>query len=270
MIAQKAYYLLTIYGGPMTTSSREFFLDNLAKKIVARSSLTPEERLTSDLEELIQNMEQEWHDVSDYVWKSSDLIRHERRIEERKIEASDTSLVAVRELIARRASIHDRRWNHTYPFMIGSGALFTVLSILESDLLSLAVIVDKVHGGLNTTKGNGSEKLFRYFRSLGISPDSMKYYEQIKSAQKIRNCLTHAGGDLRLAKNETELRRIVESQTFISPKERTIKGKQNYVLIGTYLYTDKIEISMEYPLQVCHYLKSFLNVISWTLVDWKY
>lgn len=215
-------------------------------------------------------MHMEWHDISDYVWKSSSLIWHERKLEESKIEASDTSLASVRELIAHRAAIHDRRWNHTYPFMIGSGALFTVLSIFESYLLSLAVIADKLYGGLNITKGNGSEKLFRYFRSLNISPDSIIYYEQIKSAQKIRNCLTHAGGDLRLAKDEAELRRIVENRTFVSREERAtqdLKGERDYVLIDTYFYTDKVRVSMQYPLQLCHYLKTYLNVISEKILD---
>lgn len=244
----------------MTTRSKEDFLDELAKSIVANSILSPGQRFIADLEDLIQIMHLEWHDISDYVWKSSGLIWHEQKLEERKIEASDTSLASVRELIAHRAYIHTRRWSHTYPFMIASGGLFTVLSIFESYLLSLAVIADKVYGGFSTVKGNGSEKLFRYFRSLGISPESIKYYEQIKSAQKIRNCLTHAGGDLRLAKDELELRRIVESQTFISPEERATQGDHKYVSIEMYFYTDKIKVSMDYPLQLCHYLKSYLNV----------
>ncbi|MBP5954155.1 hypothetical protein ICA16_00610 [Pseudomonas anatoliensis] len=251
----------------MASDSKDDFLDDLVKGVMARASLAPKDRLIYDLELLIQEMHREWHDISDYVWKSASLIWHEKKLEERKIQASDTSLASVRELIEHRACIHNKRWNYTYPFMIGSGGLFSVLSIFESYLLSLAVIVDKVYGGLSTTKGSGSEKLFRYFRSLGISPDSIKYYEQIKAAQKIRNCLTHAGGDLQLAKDESELRRIVEGQIFVTPEEREGQSKCNYVLIEMYLYSDKVKVSMEYPLQLCFYLKSYLNLISEKLLS---
>ena len=253
----------------MTARSNDCFLDDLAGGLAAQAELTLEEKYFSDLEELIQSMNSEWHDISDYVWKSSGLIWHEQNLEARKVEASDTSLASVRELIAHRAFIHDRRWSHTYPFMIGSGALFTVLSIFESYLLSLAIISDKIYGGFNMTKGNGSEKLFRYFRTLGAAPDSIMYYEQIKSAQKIRNCLTHAGGDLSLAKDERELRRIVENQTFVSPEERATRAESNYVSIEMFFYTEKIRVSMQYPLQLCHYLKSYLNLISQRLLNLK-
>ncbi len=65
---------------------------------------------------------------------------------------------------------------------------------------------------------------------LGIDLSRCKAWQQLLTAEKVRNCLLHANGRVDLAKNEAEIRKVVSnSKMLLSIKSRRLLISSGYV-----------------------------------------
>ncbi|WP_454004166.1 hypothetical protein [Alcaligenes sp. Marseille-Q7550] len=156
--------------------------------------------------------------------------------------------------------------------MISSGNLFSALSIFEAYILQLAIATEEVSGiEFSSVKGIGIEKIFNYFRRIGIAPEKIIMYEQIKSSQKIRNCLMHAGGMLQLSKEAEAIRAIIEKKAYLCEADRTrYKNNENpeIVSIGYYFIGEKVSIDKKYPHILCSYISRYIQVLGGEIMNW--
>ena len=76
----------------------------------------------------------ELNDVSDYIYKSPRLLKHERTLEQQKLDAYFPDGGINADIRWRYES---KKLNETFPRLIAVGNLFAVLSIFENYVLLL-------------------------------------------------------------------------------------------------------------------------------------
>lgn len=199
----------------------------------------------------------EFVDVSDFIWKAPRLIDHERKLELSKLDSYFPNHPELRE---RRWLMESHKLDHTFPYLIAVGNLFSVVSLFESYLLLLASelqphVVIKLHD----IKGQGISRLFKFLRLAGILPERLPLYLQVQAAIKIRNCLTHASGVLDWSRENNDLRKIQSTGTYLSPEHQSMrldKGRKfDEVIIGESAHGDRLIVNNQY----CHVLCSYLH-----------
>lgn len=208
----------------------------------------------------------EFEHISDFIWKSNNLISQEKEREDKLYdlyasEGSDNLL-----------EIANMRWEHEsfkidkiFPYLINVGNLFTIISILEHNLLKLAKIVDKLDNSvmLENINGSGINKLFKYFRQRNINLETIDKFTQIQASIKIRNCFFHASGLLSWSKDDIELQNIVKNKTYYTRgfcdnfDDETAK-KWN-IKIKTLDMGEQLELTHNYTFILTSYVKDFLR-----------
>ncbi|MNE76792.1 hypothetical protein D3C80_1730520 [compost metagenome] len=124
---------------------------------------------------------------------------------------------------------------------------------------------------MSSIKGAGSEKIFNYFRKLGIPPENIAMHEPIKCAQKIRNCLMHAGGLLQLSKDADTIRTIVERKSYLCSEDRgryINSSETELVSIGFYFIGEKVSIEHNYPHLLCNYISRYIQILGDKILIW--
>lgn len=216
-------------------------------------------RLSCDLEDSAKRAYLEFTDVSDYIWKSPNLIAHETKLELRKLPAYYPNDPKTAKL---RWKLESHKLNRVFPYLIAVGNLFSVVSLFESYLLLLGGKLQEYRGvPLSSTKGQGVTKLFNYLRTLAVHPEEVPLYEQVQAAIKVRNCLSHASGMLAWSRDETELRRLQAGGTYLSKEHRDMRAAQggtyDEILVTESPLGDRLQVKNEYSFVVATYLREY-------------
>lgn len=209
-----------------------------------------------NLDIIAESAHREFSDAADYVWKTPRFIEKEFRDELQKLP-NDPKIARL------RWHFESNKLNHVFPFLQATGNLFSVTSLFETYLLRLAKELEKITGNaLHAVKGQGVQRIFNFLKACKIKPGSICLWPQIDAAIKIRNCLTHASGLLEWSRDDKELRRIVNSGTFLSKDNRKsyqkVYGNLDHVKIYASVFGDRIQISNTYAWISCAYYRDFL------------
>ena len=219
--------------------------------------------LRARIEQLSNRAWREFGNVSDFIWKAPRLIEHERKLELKKLDAYFPNHPEFKE---RRWKTESHKLDHTFPYLIAVGNLFTALSLFEAYLLLLADEL-QAHTGLQVkdVKGQGTSRLFAFFRQVGVMPERVELYEQVQAAIKIRNCLMHASGMLDWSRENDDLRRIQFIGSYLSlehRKMRTDQGKEfNEVSVTKSALGDRLAVDNQYCHVLCSYLNSYFSAL---------
>jgi hypothetical protein len=153
----------------------------------------------------------------DYVWKAPTLIEVLTNIEEEKLRGNNDQ---SRARGFRR--MEQLKLKRIFPALVSQGSLFVVCSLFEAYVLQLATEAGRfVKHRLDERAGKGITRWLTYLRRVGVDTH-LSLWPQVDAALKIRNCLMHAQGALRLSKDATEIQRIVKSRTFLDLRHRKL------------------------------------------------
>lgn len=197
----------------------------------------------------------EFSDAADYIWKTPRFIGEEFKDEIQKLP-NDPKIAHL------RWHFESKKLKHVFPFLLATGNLFSVTSLFEIYLLRLSKELEKIIGNdLRSLNGQGVQRVFKFLKTCGIKPDSIRLWPQIDAAIKIRNCLSHASGLLEWSRDEKELRRIVKSGNFLCKDNRKgyqeVHGGLDQVIIYASGFGDRIQISNNYAFLSCAYYRDF-------------
>ncbi|MCT7604786.1 UTP--glucose-1-phosphate uridylyltransferase [Aliarcobacter butzleri] len=216
----------------------------------------------------------EFEHISDFVWKSHNLISQEKE-RENKIYNLYTSEGSnnLLEIANMRWEYESFKIDKVFPYIINTNNLFTIISILEHNLLKLAKIVEKLDNSirLENINGSGINKLFKYFKQRNINLETIDKFTQIQASIKIRNCFFHASGILMWSKDNTELLNIVKNKTYYvkgfgdnfnndDAKEYNIKIKESD-------FGEQLELTHYYTFILTGYVRDFLKELCHILGD---
>jgi hypothetical protein len=202
----------------------------------------------------------EFDAVADYIWKIPAFIEREREIEMLKLSA----YFAEDDEEARRF-----RWHHesqkldgVFPFLIATGNLFSLISLLEVYLLQLCRVLEMATDvSMQAVKGQGFKRLLAYLRRVGVEPSKALFWQQVDAAVKIRHCFTHASGILSYSREDTELRRIVSSCTYLGSEHRVSrqakKPEKRELYIVASDFGDRLEMNINYSFLLSAYCRDF-------------
>ncbi|MBS1159071.1 MAG: hypothetical protein H6R15_1490 [Proteobacteria bacterium] len=219
--------------------------------------------LQDQLDELAGRAQREFDDVSDFIWKAPRLIEHERELELSKL---DSYFSNHPELQKRRWELESHKLDHTFPYLIAVGNLFSTVSLFESYLLLLAgELQPHVTIQLRDVKGQGVSRLFKFFRLVGMYPEQVPLHEQIQAAIKIRNCLTHASGMLAWSRENDDLRKIQSTGAYLSPEHRKMRrdrGRQfDEILVSDSVLGDRLVVDNLYCHVLCSYIHTYYSAL---------
>lgn len=230
----------------------------------------PEEQEQHDLfRRLAASMLHEFDNLRDYVWKTPNLIEHERFIEEEKLRAYFPITGDPKgDEVAQR--LRQTRWYYesqkllvSFPNWMATGNLFLSLALFESYCLRLVKLIEQRSClFLADTRGRGTSKIFAFLEASGIDIFKRSYCREIQVSLRIRNCLIHAEGLLELDKDEKSLRRIIANGRYLAPEhiERRRRRKLPIDEIGIAASDlgDRIVVSNDYPHVITTYARDFL------------
>ena len=210
---------------------------------------------------IASNVSWEFNQISDYIWKSPRLLDQETKLEIQKIAEYFPDDKKLAELRWQRES---RKIDKVFPYLIALGNMFSVMSTFESYLLIISNELEKDTGvKVNSVSGSGINRLFSYFRCINIDIERIILFHQIDAAIKVRNCLSHANGILSWSRDETELRRIQRSGTYLSHEHRLRRKKMNgiysEIIIVSSAFGDRIQIENKYAFILTSYLRDYLS-----------
>ena len=209
---------------------------------------------------IANNASWEFSQISDYIWKSPRLLDQETKLENQKIAEYFPDDPKLAELRWQRES---HKIDKVFPYLIALGNMFSVMSTFESYLLIISNELEKDTGvKVSSVSGSGINRIFSYFRSIDIDIERIDLFHQIDAAIKVRNCLSHASGILSWSRDETELRRIQRSGTYLSREDRLRRKKMNGIyselVIVSSAFGDRIQIENKYALVLTSYLRRYL------------
>lgn len=211
----------------------------------------------------------EFDNLADYIWKTPNLIEHERAVEEGKLRSYyPITGDAERDEIAQR--LRDMRWFYeseklfvSFPSWMASGNLFLALSLFESYCLRLVRLIEqRSELCLVDAKGRGTSKMLAFLGASGIDIFGLSYYREMQVSLRVRNCLIHTEGLLELDKDEKSLRRIIAKGKYLSSEhiDRRQKGELPFDEIAVVARDlgDRLIINNGYPHIVTTYARNFL------------
>lgn len=216
------------------------------------------------LTELRARAQAEFNEAADYYWKAPNLIEHELVVEFEKLD----------EYFPNDSQARRWRWEHetrrlyrVFPFLIGTGNLFSVLALFEVLLLQLGSMLEADGGPkLADTTGHGAGRLLAYFRKRGIPVQDLDPWHQVQAGIKIRHCFTHSSGFLAHSREAPELRRIVASKTYLRSDHRP-KGdapdwgdKTAVLIVGTGPL-ERLQIGTHYAWLIAAYLRDYFDAL---------
>jgi hypothetical protein len=217
------------------------------------------EEIRDKHEEIADRAYREFTDVADFIWKSPRLIEHETKLEARKLKEyfpNDEKLAKL------RWHFESNKLNSVFPYLISVGNMFSVMSLFESYLLILSLEIEKNTGmHVTSVSGNGINRIFNYFRNVGLEIEAIDLFHQIMAAIKIRNCLSHASGMLSWSKEEVELKRIQKSGMYLSREHREMRkhngGKFDEVKIVNSGLGERLQVDNMYAFVLASYLRDY-------------
>lgn len=205
----------------------------------------------------------EYDDILDFVWKTPSFVESQEAIELKKLRDYYSDTDWIRDV---RWALESRKLYEVFPKLMAHGNLFMVVSAFEVHVLRLAKLVESTGGTpLSAQAGQGFAKVFSYLRSHGIDAQSLLHWPQADAAMRIRNCLTHANGILAYSRDETELRRIVASRTYLTRAHRVGTPREGIpdITIAATELGDQLRIPDDYPFLATAYLRnSFMELCS--------
>ena len=216
----------------------------------------------------------EFQHISDFIWKSHNLISQEKEREDTiydlyTSEGSDNLL----EITDMRLKYESFKIDKVFPYLINISNLFTIISILEYNLLKLAKTVEKLDNSimLENINGSGINKLFKYFRQRNINLETIDKFTQIQASIKIRNCFFHANGMLMWSKDNIELLNIVKNKTYYTKGfgdnfDNDDAKKWNIKIIESDL-GEQLELTHYYTFMLTGYVRDFLKELCHILGD---
>ncbi|WP_242201748.1 MULTISPECIES: hypothetical protein [unclassified Pseudomonas] len=214
-------------------------------------------------------------DMSDFVWKSSSIIKNEVKVEAAKLneyfpvgsgESSD-------RLRAARLTLSRQRIEEVYPYMQATGNFFAVLSAFEAFLLLLSKEVSILFDNdFIMAKGMGLEKINNHLRGVGVDLNKAEYFTAIASAYSIRNCLVHCAGILSMSRDADKIRNIVSNYQHLAgvAQENAKNGMErvsNAVTITNGEFGDRLFISNDYAHTVCAYAAGYYLSVCNLVID---
>ncbi|MGL3108532.1 hypothetical protein [Bradyrhizobium sp. BR 1432] len=144
----------------------------------------PEEQELHDLfRRLASRVLHEFDNLGDYIWKTPNLIEHERAVEEEKLRSYfPTTGDPKQDEVAQR--LRDTRWFYefeklfvSFPNWMSSGNLFLALGLFESYCLRLVRLIEQRSKlSLVDAKGRGTSKMLAFLVSSGIDVFTLSYY----------------------------------------------------------------------------------------------
>ena len=218
--------------------------------------------LSIKLSELASSAQRKFEDAGDYIWKSPRLIEHEMKLEKAKLKIYFKGYPDESKFQRFRWNHESHKLNHTFPYLIAVGNLLSILSLFETYLLLLAVEL-QAHTTitLNSSKGQGINRIFNYLQTLCITLEQIPLYEQILAAIRIRNCLAHASGMLSWSRDSHRLRIIQSKGLYLSREHRMMRTQQgrefDEILIVNSKLGDRVSVNNQYCHLLCSYLNSF-------------
>lgn len=220
------------------------------------------EKLYSSIESQI---EEEFVHISDFIWKSNRLIVEEKKREEEIYSICESSLSADMIVANLRWEHESFKINKVFPYLTNVSNLFTLISILEHNLLKLAKEIEKRENSLliNDIKKTGLNKLFEYFRKKGVVLEKVTLFKQIQASIKVRNCFFHASGVISWSKDATELNNIVKNKLYFDKKDKEnpqINTNQEYIIsIVESDFGQQLQLTHNYTFILSIYIKDFLK-----------
>lgn len=212
-----------------------------------------------------EQISEEFEHIIDFVWKSNRLISEEKEREEKIYsmyeKTSDKNMVIAN----LRWKYESFKINKVFPYLTNVSNLFTLISILEHNLLKLAKEIEKRDSSLllQDIRGTGIKKLFEYFKKKSINLENVDFFKQIQTSIKIRNCFFHASGVLLWSKDDIELRNIVKNKTFFDKELRenpdVTNDKDWIITIVESDYGQQLQLTHNYTFILSSYIKDFLT-----------
>lgn len=218
---------------------------------------------------LINEVYRNFSDAGDYIWKAPRLVEAEYELERNKLDeyfpltgnaASDANALTSRAL---RWAFQELKLVHAFPSLMASGNLLLVVSLYEFFILKLVKLMEaKDAYPLSACKGQGLSRFFEFLNNNQIDYKRVESYDQVAAALAIRNCLYHANGLLAWSREESKLRHMVRTVSYL-PKE--IKQRQqkegrpfDEVSVQNSELGDRLQITNNYSFHASAYLRDHL------------
>ena len=165
--------------------------------------------LIAKLDALEFEIETEYSDLGDFIFKLPRFLESEEELESIKLDSyfpigKDDLTDHLRKL---RYESEFKKINHSFPLNIANANLFLATSFFEGWLLRLAKeFEESLKLDFSSTRGTGFQKLIRFFKNASIDLDSFNRIEQVYIAMKIRNCMIHTHGLMSYSRDDKEIR----------------------------------------------------------------
>lgn len=209
-----------------------------------------------DLAGLIESASLDFDYAADYVWKVPRFLEGEMRREREMLRS-----------FPRGSTTWQFRRHHeflklrsVFPSLIARGNLFSILSLLESYIVRLAVLAEQeLKRPLAGAKGQGLGRGLAYLRGLGCRPEGLPLWPQIHAALKIRHSLMHTNGVLLHCRDEKELRRLESSECYLVPAHRAKGRTRDHLLvwITESPFGERLQVSNTYAFLVSAYCRDY-------------
>ena len=221
--------------------------------------------------------QREFDGTSDFLWKAPSFIEEQVKIELQKLQAyfpltgdtnRDEFVIRMRKA---RWSLEATNLFGLFPHMLYSGNLSALLSLLETYLFRLCVILESVSGReLTSIHSSGIDRLFKYLNlvspdlSISLDVNSLAYHQQIRAALIIRNALVHASGILKMARNASSIEGIIKNHLYLHRKDRRkeiISDSRYTVRLIPGNYGDRIVVGYLFVWRYNIYCRDFFTTL---------
>ena len=166
---------------------------------------------------LENEIESEYSNLGDFIYKLPNFIQAEEELEKRKL---DSYFPAGRDdftdkLRALRYDLEFTKIYQKFPVHVANANLFLATSFFEGWLIRLVKkFEERLESDFSIAKGTGFKRIINFLKSSSIDVESYSRIEQIYVAMKIRNFVVHTHGFLDHSRNHQEIRHIVAQGRF--------------------------------------------------------
>lgn len=215
----------------------------------------------SSIGQLEKTVHREFDFAIDYLWKSPTLLGTLEEEEQEKLARyfrDDPSRASL------RWSFESYKLFGLFPELLANGNLLAACSLFEVHVRALcALLAGEARNTRLDTAGQGISRLLSHIRGTGIPTNELELWPQVDAALKVRNCLAHLGGAVDQSGQETEIRRIASSRTYLSREHRASSNRKHIdeqyrVSLEESESGSRVSISPLYPWLACAYLRDYL------------
>lgn len=212
-------------------------------------------------EKITKEIIKEFGYLGDCIWKSPDVIKNAK---EREQNIIDELVIENRiDIASLRYFEESEKLNYTFPKLIATGNLFSLLSLFESYIYRLAFLIhDKKNKNTDIKKylGKGVSNLLNYIEKYVPQTKKINLYSQIEASIKIRNCLVHAHGFIDWLKDERsreELQRIILSKQYLTDTHKKSSTRSSVNILDCSV-GKQVQINNDYVFTLSTYARNFL------------